>query len=94
MCEIVNLRVTAIGSVEKPSLANSPASEEIAAQTASVIFADGVHEATVSHRDSMPSGAQVIGPAIVEEYSSTMVVPPGWSGEVNELGCVTLRKGE
>jgi N-methylhydantoinase A len=94
MCEIVNLRVTATGSVEKPSLANPSTNEEIPAESASVIFADGAHEATVSHRDSMPSGARVTGPAIVEEYSSTMVVPPGWSGEVNELGCVTLRKGE
>lgn len=94
MCEIVNLRVTATGSVEKPSLANPSTNEGIPAESASVIFADGAHEATVSHRDSMPSGARVTGPAIVEEYSSTMVVPPGWSGEVNELGCVTLRKGE
>jgi N-methylhydantoinase A len=94
MCEIVNLRVTATGSVEKPSLANPSTNEEIPAESASVIFADGAHEATVSHRDSMPAGARVTGPAVVEEYSSTMVVPPGWSGEVNELGCVTLRKGE
>ena len=94
MCEIVNLRVTATGSVEKPSLANSAASAEIPAETASVIFADGAHETTVSHRDAMPAGAKVVGPAVVEEYSSTMVVPPDWSGEVNELGCVTLRKGE
>ena len=66
----------------------------IAPQSASVIFADGTHEATISHRDSMPSGTKVNGPAVVEEYSSTMVVPPGWSGEVNDLGCVTLRKGD
>ncbi len=94
MCEIVNLRVTATGGVEKPSLADGSASEEVPGERASVIFADGPHDATVSHRDSMPAGMRVEGPAVIEEYSSTMVVPPGWSGDVNEFGCVTLRNGE
>jgi N-methylhydantoinase A len=94
MCEIVNLRVTAIGGVEKPALANGTASEEIPTESATVIFEDESHEATVAHRDAIPSGERVAGPAVLEEYSSTLVIPPGWSGDVNEFGCVTLKKGE
>jgi N-methylhydantoinase A len=94
MCEIVNLRVTATGGVEKPSLSNGAGEADIPADTAAVIFADESHQASVTHRDAMPSGQRVDGPAVVEEYSSTLVVPPGWSGDVNEFGCVTLRKGK
>jgi N-methylhydantoinase A len=94
MCEIVNLRVTAIGGVEKPALANGAATEAIPVESATVIFEDESHEATVAHRDAIAIGERVEGPAVLEEYSSTLVIPPGWSGDVNEFGCVTLKKGE
>ena len=102
MCEIVNLRLIAIGGVAKPSLADAVAAEAIADESAEVIadesaeviFGNVVEDATVRHRDGLTAGDPVIGPAVLEEYSSTLVVPPGWAGEVNELGCVALRNGE
>jgi N-methylhydantoinase A len=94
MCEIVNLRVTATGVVPKPSLAAATTLEDIPDESAQVIFGNLAQEATVRHRDALPAGAAVSGPAVLEEYSSTLVVPPGWAGEVNEFGCVVLRKGE
>jgi N-methylhydantoinase A len=94
MCEIVNLRVTAIGAVLKPSLAVGGAVEAIPEERAEVIFGDVGHDAVVRHRDALSAGEAVAGPAVLEEYSSTLVVPPGWAGEVNEFGCVVLRKGE
>ncbi|MCG2873567.1 MAG: hydantoinase/oxoprolinase family protein [Acidilobus sp.] len=42
-------------------------------------------EVPVYRREELPKGFRVEGPAIVEEYSSTIVVPRGWRGEVGPM---------
>ncbi|MGH7413505.1 MAG: hypothetical protein ACREKJ_04845, partial [Candidatus Rokuibacteriota bacterium] len=37
-------------------------------------------------RERLPEGARLSGPAIVEEFGATTVVPPGWRGAMDELG--------
>jgi N-methylhydantoinase A len=44
-------------------------------------------------RGSPPPGYEVEGPAVVELPESTLLVPPGWSGEVDGSGTVQLRRG-
>ena len=41
-------------------------------------------------RGSPPPGTQIAGPAVVELPESTLLVPPGWSGEVDETGTIHL----
>ncbi|MEK9693772.1 MAG: hypothetical protein VW235_12665, partial [Rhodospirillaceae bacterium] len=40
-------------------------------------------DATVYERDTLPLGATFEGPAIVEQFDSTTVLPPGWRGKID-----------
>ena len=44
----------------------------------------------VWERDRLPAQAIVEGPAIVEEFGATTVVPPGWRGQLDEHGNIRL----
>jgi N-methylhydantoinase A/oxoprolinase/acetone carboxylase beta subunit len=37
-------------------------------------------------REHWPAGAELTGPAIVEEFGATTVVPPRWRGRVDAHG--------
>ena len=38
------------------------------------------------HARRSSAGAAIRGPAIVEEFGATTVVPPGWQGALDDLG--------
>ena len=40
-------------------------------------------DATLYERDRLDIGATIAGPAIVEQFDATTVIPPGWSGRVD-----------
>jgi N-methylhydantoinase A len=44
---------------------------------------DAAVEATLYERDKLDVGALVIGPAIVEQFDATTVIPSGWTGRVD-----------
>jgi N-methylhydantoinase A len=48
----------------------------------------------VWERERLPERAQVIGPAIVEEFGATTVVLPGWRGALDALGNIKLDRGD
>jgi N-methylhydantoinase A len=47
-------------------------------------------DAEVLSGDGLPPGTTVQGPAIVEFPETTCLVPPGWAGEADEHGILTL----
>jgi len=49
-----------------------------------VWFAGAPHDCAVWERERLPQRSHLRGPAIVEEFGATTVVPPGWRGEVDE----------
>jgi N-methylhydantoinase A len=49
-------------------------------------------EATLYERDHLDIGAEVSGPAIVEQFDATTVIPPDWVGRVDGLGNLILQK--
>jgi N-methylhydantoinase A len=49
-------------------------------------------EATLYERDRLDIGAQVAGPAIVEQFDATTVIPPSWSGRVDGFSNLILQK--
>ncbi len=95
--EVVNARVTAIGSVPRPRPAPPPAgasAEGALKGRRRAFFSErGWFEAPVYERDRMPAGAEIEGPAIVEQYDSTTLVPPGWRARVDSLGNLILEAG-
>jgi N-methylhydantoinase A len=56
---------------------------------AEVGFEAGTFQTPVVSRDALDDGATLAGPLVVTEYSSTTLVPPGWSLEV-EMGHLLL----
>ena len=46
----------------------------------------------VWERERLPERARLAGPAIVEEFGATTVLPPGWAGEVDEHGNLMLER--
>ncbi|MDP2659481.1 MAG: hydantoinase/oxoprolinase family protein [Dehalococcoidia bacterium] len=93
--EIVNLRVMALGRVERPSIKYAPA-ENVQAQTGKrrVYFqeAEGWLDCPLYQRAGLAPGFRVEGPAIVEEHTSTLVVPPEFQAEIDAFGNVVLRR--
>jgi N-methylhydantoinase A len=86
--ELVTVRVTAI--VPGPDVAlEAPDAEPPRPSTRKAIFGDEDHEARVL-RGELPAGTEVQGPAICELPEATLVVPPGWAGEVDGTGTVKL----
>jgi N-methylhydantoinase A len=45
-------------------------------------------------RDSLAVDQPVVGPAIIEEWTSTTLVPPGWTARTEELGNLMLARTE
>ncbi len=86
--EWVNLRVTGVGPIRRPSLRPLPASETSAAPRGSrpVSFGDGYADTPIYWRPDLPPGAVVTGPAVIEEYGSTVPLHPGFTATVDPLG--------
>ena len=86
--EILNLRTTAIGVTRKPDLARR-VGERPAATTSRErrIFLDGApRTARVLDRASLEPGVRLAGPVIVEQYDTTVLVPPGYTVTADHSG--------
>ncbi len=87
--EAVNIRLRAVGRTERP-LAPACASPRKRVSDAAVIYRkpvwfDGASRDTpVIDREQLSSGNELAGPALITEYSSTAVVPPGCSFRIDE----------
>ena len=94
---IVNLRTTAIGRrppVDLATLAPGPdASMDKAVRgTRQVWFDGGWRETTIWSRLDLPVGAEIPGPAILEQGDATTVVDPGLKARVDRLGNVIVER--
>ncbi|WP_458209346.1 hydantoinase/oxoprolinase family protein [Haladaptatus sp. NG-SE-30] len=90
--ELVNLRATAVVERESPSVSYRD-SGEAKKGTREAFFGDRFHEAPVFVRTGLGVDSTVEGPAILEQNESTVVVPPAWSGTVQEDGTLVLTGG-
>jgi N-methylhydantoinase A len=92
--EWVNVRLTGIGPLAAPELA--PVRTGTGAVTPTgrrPVFFDGAwHDTPVVWRGDLGAGDVVHGPAIVEEYGSTLPVPPGVHVTVDRLGTLVVRR--
>jgi N-methylhydantoinase A len=87
--EIYRLNVRAVGVTPKPSLKAHASNRSVAPspQTTRRVRFDEVEEPVetpIYLRGELPAGAELDGPAIVEQLDSTTLVPPGWRAEVDE----------
>ena len=92
--EWVNLRVTGVGPIRKPSLREvAPGSGADSARTGTrQVFFDDWVEATVYDRARLGAGDVVEGPAVLEEFSSTVPLHPGFAARVDGMGNLLIRR--
>jgi N-methylhydantoinase A len=86
--EFVNLRVAALGELERDVAGfKPPAGGELPQHdTRDVIFEAESVPTRIFRRAELPAGAHLDGPLVIEEDTATTVVPPGWGARVDELG--------
>jgi len=95
--EVVNLRVTAIGSHSKleklPDRAGASLDNALLYTRDSIFRADGAlktFETAVYRRDDLPVGVPFDGPAILLQKDSTTVVPPGATARADASGSLII----
>ncbi len=88
--EIVNLRLRMVAKAEayKPEFREPVKGDGAAAVYGEkdVFFSDGFVRAKIYRRDGLRPGDVVVGPAMVTEYTSATVLPPGCVAEVDGFG--------
>jgi N-methylhydantoinase A len=89
--EIVNLRLRARGVPDKPTFEKSRTSSEKLYDEAllgekEVVFDYKPAKTQVINRERLVSGNRISGPAVLVEYSSTIVVPPFAEASVDAYG--------
>lgn len=91
--EMVTLRTTAFGEVERVTHARATTARgSVAAESRDIVFdGTGVAGQVVRRADLRP-GARVDGPALVLEQTATTVVPPGWSLAMSEFECLDITR--
>ncbi len=92
----MNLRVTAVGAVDKTGLYEKPLGQADPAKARKgkrkAHFAElgGLVEVPVYNRDLLAPGNAIPGPAIIEERITTIVVHPGWDARVDGFENVVM----
>ena len=86
--EIVNFHVTAVGIIPKPQLKTFAEPAEMPQQTSSAnrqahFSATDAVDVPVLRRSALSPGARLKGPAVIEEKTSTIVLYPGQSAEID-----------
>ncbi len=96
--EVVNARLIATGITRKPELRKAqPSMQALSPQALKdkrTAFFDstGWIETPIYSRDALMLGNRLGGPAIVEQYDATTVVPPGWNATVDDFSNLRLVK--
>ena len=90
--EMTNLRVAALGELDRPPMADSDPSDPAPTRRRSVYFSGKAIPTKVLQRSAIESGTTVPGPAIIEEGTATTLVPPGWQVTTIAAGNLLLRR--
>jgi N-methylhydantoinase A len=93
--EIVNIRLRARGVPEKPrfqkkeKMGKTPPSQAFLGEKP-VVFDQRQMRTSIMARDKLESGNRIRGPAVLVEYSSTIVIPPFASAFVDEYSNIIM----
>jgi N-methylhydantoinase A len=91
--EWVNVRLTGVGPLDAPALAPIADGDTAPKGTSRPVHFDGAwHDTPTVDRATLGAGDEVRGPAVIEEYGSTVPVPPGLQVTVDRLGALVVRR--
>jgi 5-oxoprolinase (ATP-hydrolysing) len=96
--EIINVRVVAVGLVDELRAAELETGDgdpsRALTTTVDVVFdvagKPERHATPFYERDLLRAGDRITGPAIVEQYDSTTVIPPGLAAEIDGSGNIVV----
>jgi N-methylhydantoinase A len=90
--EILTVRVRARGLCARPALMPAHPVERAARPARDVFFLGEMAAcpSAVWARGALARGTRIVGPAVVEQYESTTLVPPRWSATVDQGGNLIL----
>ncbi len=96
--EWVNLRVSGIGPIQRPEIPKMTGGgsvEDATRGTRQVCFdpTDGYVETPLLWRTDLAPGSVVAGPAIIEEFGSTVPLHPGFTARIDDFGNIIVTKG-
>ena len=98
--EWVNLRVSGVGPIQRPEIQKvdrvaTASHREKGRRQVCFEPADGYVDTPVLWRADLAPGATVVGPAIIEEFGSTVPLHPGFTARVDEyLNIIVTRTAE
>ena len=87
----MNLRVTGVGAMPRPELgARGRRRRRPRRARGPCTSATGWHDTPVYARERL--GGEIAGPAVIQEFGSTLPIHPGFTARVDELGNVVVRR--
>ena len=92
--ELVNCRVTAVGQVDRPLIAATPPERREPLKGERRVYfkaPGGGVPARIYDPAALPVGQHIAAPAIVEEHTATVVVPPEFEAESDRHGNLLMR---
>ena len=89
--ELVTIRVTATAHGTEVELAGEDQAGELERSTRNAVLAGKRVELDVLRGIPSP-GTEIAGPAVVELPESTLLIPPGWSTEVDDTGTIKMTR--
>ncbi|NDU73399.1 hydantoinase/oxoprolinase family protein [Actinomadura sp. DSM 109109] len=93
--EWVNLRVSGIGPIERPHLTERPPGDgdPSRARTGTrEVYFDAWEKAAVYRREKLAPGDTVQGPAVIEEFGSTLPLHPGFTATLDGHGDLVVTR--
>lgn len=91
--EWVNLRVSGIGPIARPRLPERPPGDgdPSRARTGTrPVYFDGWEDTPVYRRERLAPGDAIEGPAVIEEFGSTIPLHPGFTAELDRHGNLVI----
>jgi N-methylhydantoinase A len=89
LVELINVRASVWGPSPSPRPLAASAAATVA-ETRPIAFEGESLEASV-HRGELAAGTLLSGPALCAFAEATLLIAPGWSGEVDQYGTIHLR---
>ncbi|HET8562122.1 MAG TPA: hydantoinase/oxoprolinase family protein [Marmoricola sp.] len=97
--EWVNLRVSGVGPIRRPEIRRAPVEEvaqrpsrDLGSRRVCFDAAQGYLDTPVLWRPDLAPGVVLTGPAIIEEFGSTVPVHPGFVARVDEFGSIVVTR--
>jgi N-methylhydantoinase A len=90
--EWVNMRVTGLGPIPRPEIPEIGPSTGGAVVSVRPVFFESWRESAVYDRSLLGVGDVVVGPAVVQEFGSTVPVHPGFIGTVDRFGNLLITR--